>query len=485
MVSGVEIMNFTTCIPALCDFGSGTVNSPAEPLALHLSAAAVAPMRYRAYSRGNFRTLPQVCEHLSEAQRRDIELISLVFPFKTNNYVVERLIDWSRVPDDPMFILNFPQRRMLRARHRHRLETALAQGLEGAALAAVVDDIRCELNPHPDGQLEHNVPLLDGESLGGMQHKYRETVLFFPRQGQTCHAYCSFCFRWPQFTGREDLRFASWEGEALVAYLAGQPQVTDVLFTGGDPLVMSARVLRSYLEPLLKADLPGLQNIRLGTKSLSYWPHRYLTDRDADELLTLFRDVTASGRQLALMAHFNHPAELATPAVQAAVRRVRDTGAVIRSQSPLLDHINAAPDLLALKWRYEAALGIVPYYTFVVRDTGAQQYFGVPLTRAWEIFQAAYRQVSGLCRTVRGPSMSADPGKVELLGPAEVGGERALALRFIQGRNPDWVGRPFFARWDEAALWLDDLRPLEGDSFFFTDELKVLHRDDRPSGAME
>ena len=46
-----------------------------------------------------------------------------------------------------------------------------------------------------------------------MQHKYRETVLFFPSQGQTCHAYCTYCFRWAQFVGLDDLKFASREAQ--------------------------------------------------------------------------------------------------------------------------------------------------------------------------------------------------------------------------------------------------------------------------------
>ena len=52
--------------------------------------------------------------------------------------------------------------------------------------------IRMELNPHPAGQTTLNVPTLDGEVLPGLQHKYRETVLFFPAAGQTCHSYCTF-----------------------------------------------------------------------------------------------------------------------------------------------------------------------------------------------------------------------------------------------------------------------------------------------------
>jgi len=117
-------------------------------------------------------------------------------------------------------------------------------------------------------------------------------------------------------------------------------------------------------------------------------------------------------------------------------------------------------------------LGCIPYYMFVARDTGAQHYFSVPLVRAWEIFQDAYQRGSGLARTVRGPSMSADPGKVEILGVTKVAREKVIALRMLQGRNPDWVMRPFFAKYDAKATWLSDLRPAFGEKrFFFEEEL--------------
>jgi hypothetical protein len=82
------------------------------------------------------------------------------------------------------------------------------------------------------------------------------------------------------------------------------------------------------------------------------------------------------------------------------------------------------------------------------------------------------KQVSGLGRTSRGPSMSAGPGKVEVQGVAEIGGEKVFVLRFIQGRNPDWVQRPFLARYDEQATWLDHLEPWGEKEFFFAPEYR-------------
>src|SRR6185312_11820478 len=164
----------------------------------------------------------------------------------------------------------------------------------------------------------------------GMQHKYRETVLFFPSAGQSCHAYCTFCFRWPQFVGMDEFKFDARETTQLVEYLRRHREVTDVLITGGDPLVMNARSLSEYLMPLLSPDLAHIQNIRIGTKSVAYWPQRFVSDKDADDLLRVFESVVASGRNLAIMGHYNHPNELEPPIAQQAVRRIIGTGATVR-----------------------------------------------------------------------------------------------------------------------------------------------------------
>ena len=428
--------------------------------------------KIKSYTLQNFRDLPQI-QKLTEEHKFEMEVVGNVLPFKANNYVVEQLIDWNNIPNDPMFVLTFPQKGMLKEKHFEKMANVLKQGADKKQIAETANEIRLKLNPHPAGQLELNVPTLkDGTKLYGMQHKYKETCLFFPSQSQTCHAYCSFCFRWPQFVGMDEMKFAMKEGDQLVQYLIEHPEISDVLFTGGDPMIMKASIFEKYMDILIEADLPNLKTIRIGTKALAYWPYKFLTDDDAEQTLGAFEKVTNKGIHLAFMAHFNHHKELSTGAVKAAIKRVRETGAQIRTQSPLLTHINDDADMWAEMWRQQVQLGCIPYYMFVVRDTGAQHYFGVPLVKAYEIFRNAYKQVSGLGRTVRGPSMSATPGKVQVDGTPTINGQKVIALRFLQGRNPDWVSRPFYAKYDESAIWLDDLKPAFEDKFFFEEELE-------------
>ena len=422
----------------------------------------------------NLRKLPQI-ENFSEEQIFEMEVVGNVLPFKANNYVIEQLIDWDNVPGDSMFNLTFPQKHMLKTEHYDMMASVLKNNPDRKQIQEMANKIRLELNPHPAGQMELNVPMLkDGTKLFGMQHKYKETTLFFPSQGQTCHAYCSFCFRWPQFVGMDEMKFAMKEGDDLAQYVREHPEISDILFTGGDPMIMKASLFATYIDKILDANLPNLKTIRIGTKALSYWPYKFTSDSDSEETLETFRRIKSKGIHVALMGHFNHLAELKTDSVKLAIEKVRETGVQIRTQSPLLTNINDDADMWAQMWQKQVELGCIPYYMFVVRDTGAQHYFGVSLVKAHEIFQQAIQKVSGLARTVRGPSMSATPGKVQVDGVAEINGTKVIVLRMLQGRNPEWVNRPFFAKYDENAIWLDDLKPAFEDKFFFEDELKQI-----------
>lgn len=161
---------------------------------------------------------------------------------------------------------------------------------------------------------------------------------------------------------------------------------------------MSADVLARYLDRL--CGIRSVESIRIGTKALSFWPHRFVTDPDADELLKHFERVVSSGRHLAVMAHFSHPNELRPRIVESAVRRIQSSGAVIRCQAPLIRGVNDDPAVWVRLWNNTTRLGMVPYYLFV------------------------------------------------------------------EARDPDLVGQPFFAGYDPKATWLTDLKPAFGSGQF-------------------
>ena len=179
---------------------------------------------FRAYSAKHLDTLVRRAG-LPPDERLAVRAVATVLPFRTNSYVVEHLIDWEAAPDDPIYRLVFPQPDMLPEPDVRRLADMIDGGAPEAGLRAAAHEIRMRLNPHPAGQLLLNAPSLDGRPLPGLQHKYPETVLFFPRQGQTCHAYCSYCFRWALFVKEPELKMATDDVSTLVAYLREHVQM--------------------------------------------------------------------------------------------------------------------------------------------------------------------------------------------------------------------------------------------------------------------
>jgi KamA family protein len=421
---------------------------------------------YRSFGLHNLKNIP-LLENLTSEEIFDIKVVGTVLPFKVNNYIIENLINWNNIPKDPIFQLTFPQKKMLNQQHYNIIANAIETGKPKSEIIEIANQIRRELNPHPAGQLNDNVPEYKGRKLNGIQHKYNETVLFFPKQGQTCHAYCTFCFRWPQFTHLDDVKISSNEIHELIKYIEVHPEVTDLLITGGDPMIMSGKIFSNYINQILYANIKHLHTIRIGSKSLSYWPYRFVTDRDSDLILRTFEKVVKSGRQLSFIAHFSHYNELRTEIVKKAISRILSTGAVIRTQSPVLRYVNDDPMVWEIMWKEQVKLGMVPYYMFIPRDTGAKEYFKISLTDAYQIFRDAFMNVGGNARTVRGPVMSCYPGKIQILGISRILNEDVLVLTFIQGRNPEWTNKPFLAEINFDAYWIDDLKPAFGEQNFF------------------
>ncbi len=432
--------------------------------------------KFKSFTSKNFHDIKQL-ESLTANTLLRMEAVAKVLPFRTNNYITDNLINWNNIPHDPIFQLTFPQPEMLNEIDLQRVIKLMHE--DKGKLDKEIRRIQMKMNPQPAGQLELNTPSHNGTQMKGIQHKYKETVLFFPEQGQTCHAYCTYCFRWAQFIGADELKMATRESQTLIGYLNEHPKVTDLLITGGDPMIMKTKLIRRYLKDILKSKPGGLKNIRIGTKALSYWPYRFTDDEDAAKLLSLFTEIINEGFHLTVMAHFTHPVEMDTPQVKEAVKRIIATGTIIRCQSPVLRHINDDPDLWADMWRKQVTMGMIPYYMFVARDTGPKGYFNLPLEEIYELFSSAYSRVSGLARTARGPSMSTKLGKILVNGIITRNSQRYFVLKYIQSRTPELVNRIFLAKYNAEAVWIDDLEPAsKSDELFFAFGEQHMHLDD-------
>jgi len=276
----------------------------------------------------------------------------------------------------------------------------------------------------------------------GVQHKYRDTALVLT--AATCAAYCRYCFRKRLFM-RQNEEIARDLNPAFL-YVEQHPEITDVLLTGGDPLILNTARLQPIVERF--AAMPHVRTIRIGSKIPAFNPQRIIED---ERLLNMVQQVTSRGTALYLMAHFDHPREL-TDLAREGIKAMQDAGAHVLNQCPMVRGVNDDADVLTELFQTMTELGAAQYYLFQCRPTAGNAPFEVPLVEAWQTFDRARRQCSGLARQVR-YAMSHTSGKIEVLGIDR----DEIWMRYHRAKDPVNESRVMRARRDDAALWFDDL----------------------------
>jgi len=359
-----------------------------------------------------------ILDRLSPRERAAARRVAARYPFLANRDYLS-LIDWDD-PHDPIRAVIVP-----------RTEELAPWG-----------------NLDPSDEMQNYV-------APGCQHKYAETVLLIANDA--CGGFCRFCFRKRLFLegGSEAARDI---GPAL-EYIRSQPQVTNVLLTGGDPLLLPTRRLETIVRGV--RNIPHVRIIRIGTKCPAYTPRRIIDD---PELLAMLSRYSTRDRRIYVMVHINHPRELTADA-RLALDLLARSGVVLCNQSPILRGINADPETLASLMRELSIIGLTPYYFFQCRPTAGNRPFAVPIVEAYSIFEEAKKRVSGLAKRAR-YVMSHASGKIEIAG---VTAER-IFLRYHRARDPKDEGRFIIAPRDDDAYWLDDLAWRADDSPQFVRE---------------
>jgi KamA family protein len=284
-----------------------------------------------------------------------------------------------------------------------------------------------------------------GVTVGhGVQHKYRHTVLLLCNE--VCGAFCRYCFRKRLFMdGNDEVSIDVSKG---IRYIAEHPEVTNVLLTGGDPLLMSTIRLRRILEPLRA--IPHVTIIRIGTKMPAFNPWRVLDD---PKLLELVGRYSTAGKRIYFMTHFDHPRELTRPAVE-ALAALKRAGAMLANQCPLVAGVNDDPLVLGRLFRRLAAIGAPQYYVFQGRPTAGNKPYEVPIVRGYRVFRDACTMTSGLGRRARF-CMSHATGKIAVVGVDE----NHIYLRYHRAKDPRDEFRFMVFERDDEAYWLDQLVP--------------------------
>lgn len=350
--------------------------------------------------------IPNIPAH----EREKLKRVAERYVFRANDYYLG-LINWDD-PDDPIKQLIIP-----------RVEELSDWGKLDASNEAAVT-------------VAH-----------GVQHKYPHTVLLLCNE--VCGAYCRYCFRKRLFMDENDE--VTNDVSDGIRYIASNPNVTNVLLTGGDPLLMSTRRLTEIIEALRAID--HVRIIRIGSKMPAFDPWRLTNDA---ALQALFQKHSLPRKRIYLMAHFDHPRELTDEAIDGIDRFIK-CGVICVNQCPLIKGINDDPEVLSDLYRQLSWIGCPPYYLFQGRPTAGNEPYEVPIVRGWEIFRETLRRGSGLARRAR-YVMSHETGKVEIVGVDA----KCIYLRYHRAKDENNRGKFMVYQRNDDAYWLDQLEPVPG-----------------------
>lgn len=279
----------------------------------------------------------------------------------------------------------------------------------------------------------------------GVQHKYRQTALMLV--SDMCGGFCRFCFRKRLFV-HDDSEVAFDPAEGL-EYIRNHPEISNVLMSGGDPLMLSTSRLEAIVSALRSID--HVRIIRIGSKLPAYNPFRITGD---PALLRMIARHSTPERRIYIMTHFDHPREL-TGDARAAIAQLQQSGAVLMNQTPLIRGVNDNPGVLAELFNELSYAGISPYYVFQCRPSIGNRIYTVPVEEAYRIFEMARALCSGLAKCARFV-MSHASGKIEVAGTTA----DEIVFRYNQAAEPDDIGRVMVYPRNPQAHWFDDYTDL-------------------------
>ena len=324
---------------------------------------------------------------LSEREAREIADVIRQFPVNIPRYYLS-LIDQAD-PNDPIKKMCFPS-----------MEELVVAGSMG------------ETTRDPYGDDKH-------DKGNGVLQKYDYSVLIVTTE--SCAMFCRHCFR-RRIVGRKTEHILQ-DFEAAVEYVASHPEVTNVILSGGDPLMLPTPMLRTLLMAL--AEIEHLGFVRIGSRTPVTYPCRIFDD----ELIELFTEFS-SKKTLYLPTHFNHVKEI-TPAAAEAVRRLRMAGVTVNNQAVLLRGVNDRPEDLKALMDGLLRIGVNPYYLYQCMPvSGVSHHFQVPLKQAVEIVDEARSGMDGYAKRFKF-ILGHDIGKLEVCGLLD----GKLVLKQIHARS--------------------------------------------------
>ncbi len=264
------------------------------------------------------------------------------------------------------------------------LQQVLPWAAEGSETEGYVDD-----------------PLAEAEAtaLPGLIHKYRSRVLVVPTSA--CAIHCRYCFR--RHFPYDDHRLSAQDQTAIVDYLQARPEINEVIFSGGDPFMLTDKHLARWLDALEL--IPSLRRVRFHTRLPVVLPDR-ITQRLIDRL-------TSGHLQPVVVLHSNHPNEITT-ALNHALTPLRASGVTLLNQTVLLRGVNNSSEIQAELAERLFAAGILPYYVHQTDKVAGTSHFSVSDRQALRIHQEMKATLPGYLVPRLVSEVPGEPGKTWL-----------------------------------------------------------------------
>lgn len=344
---------------------------------------------------------------------------------------------------------------------------------------------------------------MDYSPVEGLIHKYELGLLYV---ASTCSAHCRFCYREELIAKKEVERpdgTVAPKGLAqildIVEYVkehnsavaenggihpdTGREKLREILMSGGDPMVLGNKNIAQWLSALAEV---GIENIRIGTKELAFYPDRF--DDTFFDMLDKFHE-NYPGVSLRMMIHFNHPDEflqkdangdymddpegglLWVESTKRAIQRMCSRNWInVDNQAPIINGINNDPDALRVQQRELKRNGVENHYYFCGRDIVGHKAFNVPIEEAWRILNESQKGLSGVETHAR-LSITHYKGKTEVAAvtnepiPGLAGSENGVVIMkllrhaadapdrgkvAILGRNPEAI---WFSGYNDRVLF--------------------------------
>lgn len=238
-------------------------------------------------------------------------------------------------------------------------------------------------------------------------HRYENRVLFTPTT--VCPVQCRYCFRKNELSAKDEIFDANFE--AAKKYLSTQPEVNEVIFTGGDPLILSDEKIAHYLQEF--AEIESIKYIRFHTRTPIILPSRI-----DDGFISIMTSAKYLFKRALLMIHVNHLAEI-DEEVESAINRLNEAGIEVLSQTVLLKGINDQTEILEVLFNKLADLKVTPYYLHHPDEALGAMHFGMSLEEGRRIVHPLHSKLSGWATPKYVIDIPGGEGKISAVNPED------------------------------------------------------------------